>query len=106
MLRLGQGESNSNNSLKESNGKETSRNDYRRRSSARTIPIPVTSKRPSISLNSEFDLSNELTSAIMESDKALLVEAKKLNDVAGMNPRRNFFTQSFNDASQQVARLL
>jgi hypothetical protein len=42
-----------------------------------------TSKRPSLVPSGEFDLSNELTTAIMESDKALLVEAKKRNDVAG-----------------------
>ena len=31
----------------------------------------------------EFDLSRELNTAITESDKALIVQAKKLNDVAG-----------------------
>lgn len=47
------------------------------------MPIPTTSKRQSLVASGEFDLSSELTTAIMESDKALLVEAKKRNDVAG-----------------------
>ena len=46
------------------------------------ISSPQTKKRFSM-FNNEFDLSHELNTAIMESDKALLVAAKKLNDVAG-----------------------
>lgn len=42
----------------------------------------------SCSLSSnEFDLSNELNIAILESDKALIAEAKKRNDVAGIEKR-------------------
>lgn len=66
-----------------SSGREATRKlELRRKSSAR-MPIPTTSKRQSLVASGEFDLSSELTTAIMESDKALLVEAKKRNDVAG-----------------------
>lgn len=74
---------------RESSGKDATRfTEGRRKSSAhntgRILPSMLSSKRPSIVPNSnEFDLSVELTNAIMESDKALLLEAKKLNDVAG-----------------------
>lgn len=47
-------------------------------------------KRMSMSApgNNEFDLSHELNTAIMESDKALIAEAKRHNDVAGEKKRK------------------
>ena len=41
------------------------------------------------SSTNEFDLANELKTAILESDKALIQAAKKANDVAG-----NYFEDS------------
>lgn len=57
------------------------------------LPLSNKSNKPSdlkrmsssAASNNEFDLSAELNTAIMESDKALLVEAKRLNDVAGIS---------------------
>lgn len=88
---IGQGETPSGNSMlrRGSSGREAIRTlELRRKSSAHSARINIpnmssTSKRPSLVPSGEFDLSNELTTAIMESDKALLVEAKKRNDVAG-----------------------
>lgn len=88
ILVTGQGESPSGGSMlrRGSSGREAIRSlELRRKSSAHNtrVNLSTTSKRPSLVPSGEFDLSNELTTAIMESDKALLVEAKKRNDVAG-----------------------
>ena len=74
---------------------QTPSNIRRTSSAGRSKPPPLAKsskshemKRMSSSAasNNEFDLSTELNNAIVESDKALLVEAKRLNDVAGTNP--------------------
>lgn len=61
----------------------------RRGSIRNPISKPLTSKEKRMSMSAassgnDFDLSNELNTAIMESDTALIAEAKKHNDVAGM----------------------
>ena len=61
----------------------------RRGSIRNSISKPLTSKEKRMSMSAassgnDFDLSNELNTAIMESDTALIAEAKKHNDVAGM----------------------
>ena len=100
---------------------QTPSNIRRTSSAGRNKPPPLTGinkgnkpphemKRMSSSAasNNEFDLSAELNTAIMESDKALLVEAKRLNDVAGTvqyKPYNNHQTYIYYNARKlQVAR--
>lgn len=67
----------------------------RRGSIRNPISKPLTSKEKRMSMSAassgnDFDLSNELNTAIMESDTALIAEAKKHNDVAGMLTNKFF----------------
>ena len=61
----------------------TQRTDSLTRRPAAAAAAAAASSSSRKAAENEFDLSRELNTAITESDKALIVQAKKLNDVAG-----------------------